>query len=455
MNDHNPRGSWSSRTTFVLAAVGAAVGLGNIWKFPYMAGENGGGAFVAVYLAAVVLIAIPILIGELAVGRRGGMSPPRSLAAVAAESSRSSLWAWVGWLSMLASYLILTYYTVVAGWTLAYAFKAATGELLGISGERALATFDRLLASPWRLVFWHAVITMLSVGVVSMGLKNGIERAVNVLMPALFVALASIVAYAVLAGDVGAAAQFLFSFDFSKVDGAVVLSAVGQAFFSISVAMGMMMAYGAYLPKDVSIVRVSFVIAGADTFVAILGGLAVFPLVFANGLDPAEGPGLVFVTLPLALGAMPAGSLIGALFFVLLVIAALMTAIAVLEPIVAWAEDRGVARSRSAVAAGALSFAIGISTVLSFNHWSAFYPLDAIPGFAGRTFFAATDYLTANVMIPLAGLLLSVFVGWKFRSAHLSEELQMSKRHFSVWLWIIRFVVPVCLCAVAYASLGG
>ena len=293
--DHNQ--TWSSGFTFILAAVGAAVGLGNIWKFPFVVGVSGGGAFVLVYLACVVFVAIPILIAELWLGRRGGHSPPVAMANVAEKAGRSRAWAVVGWMGMLVGYLIATYYSVIAGWTLAYIVKAGTG-FGGASPTDVARQFDALLANPTVMTMWHTVFIVIALLIVGRGLRDGIERAVTFLMPALFVMLIVMIGYAAVEGDFKAGVDFLFSTDFSKIDGRTVLTAIGQAFFSISVAMGLIMTYGSYVPKEVSLTKSALIIAGADTMVALLAGLMIFPIVFANGLDPGSGPGLIFQTLP-------------------------------------------------------------------------------------------------------------------------------------------------------------
>jgi SNF family Na+-dependent transporter len=276
--------SWSSGFTFILAAVGAAVGLGNIWKFPYVAGVSGGGAFVLVYIACVFFVAIPILIAELLIGRSGGGSPPLAMRAVAERAGRTSKWSIVGWMGMIVGYLIATYYSVIAGWTLAYIFKAAN-SFGGATVADVAQQFDELLASPGTLIIWHTVFISLAMMIVGRGLRGGIESAVKLLMPALFVMLLVMIGYAAVAGDFRAGVEFLFSVDFSKITGKVVLAAIGQAFFSISVAMGLIMVYGAYVPKNVSLTRAALIIAGTDTLIAILAGLMIFPIVFANGLD--------------------------------------------------------------------------------------------------------------------------------------------------------------------------
>jgi NSS family neurotransmitter:Na+ symporter len=445
--------TWSSGFTFILAAVGAAVGLGNIWKFPYVVGVNGGGAFVLVYLACVVFVAIPILVAELWIGRRGHHSPPVAMGRVASTAGRNIAWSLVGWMGLCVGYLIVTYYSVIAGWTLAYVVKAA-GGFDGAEPALVPQQFDALLADPTAMILWHTVFMVFALLIVGRGLKNGIERAVKFLMPALFVMMFVMIGYAAIAGDFGAAVDFLFSTDFSKIDGGTILTAIGQAFFSIGVAMGLMMAYGAYVPKDVSLTKSALIIAGVDTLVALLAGLMIFPLVFANGLDPASGPGLIFRTLPAAFAGMSGGAVFGALFFLLLAFAAITSIIAIIEPIVAYAEDKwGMRRRNGCMLFGFLAWAIGLATVFSFNAWAGFRPLGAIELFADMNIFALIDYFTANLLMPLGGILIAVFVGWRIEPALLAKELSFgSSGLFHVWLWIIRVIAPVAIFAVLYSS---
>lgn len=446
--------TWSSRLAFLLAAIGASVGLGNIWKFPFLAGMNGGGAFVALYLFAVLLVAIPILIGEIMVGRRGRGSPPEAMGAVAVSEGRSRVWAAVGWLGMLAAYLILSYYSVIAGWTIRYAWHAGDGSFVNMDAGSAAALFDGLLADPTQMLIWHALFMALTVVIVMRGLRGGIERATKLLMPILFVALIVMAVYAMVVGDAGTALNFLFAADFSKLTAEVALVAVGQAFFSIGVAMALMMAYGSYLPREVSISRSALLIAGADTLVALIAGLAIFPLVFAHGLDPAEGPGLIFVALPLALGNMPAGSLFGTLFFALLMCAALTSTIAVLEPVVAWLEHkRGLRRTRAAISAGLVAFLLGVLTVYSFNDLAQFHLL----GWLGveKNLFELIDYLTANIMMPVGALLLAVFVGYCIRSESLHDELGVTDSVlYRSWRFALRVIAPLALAVMFVVNLS-
>jgi NSS family neurotransmitter:Na+ symporter len=448
--------TWSSRLAFFFAAVGAAVGLGNVWKFPYSAGENGGGAFVLVYLAAALAVAVPIVIAELLIGRRGRGSPIHAVRDLAVRAGAGPMWQLVAWTNVLAGFLILTFYSVIAGWALAYVPKFATGVFAGTDAARTQGEFERMLASPLEMTLWHGLFMILTVWVVSGGVRGGIERAVSLLMPALFVMLVVLVGYAAYAGDFLAAVDFMFAVDFSRLTAGGALSAIGQAFFSVSVAMGIMIAYGSYLPADVHLPRSAVYIAIADTGVALLAGLAIFPLVFQNGLDAAGGPGLLFVTLPLAFGQMPAGMLFGTVFFVLIAFAALTSSIALLEPIVAWRVERsGRGRAGVTAVAGLTAWVIGLASVLSFNLWGDFHPFGSLPLLGGKSIFDALDYFTQNVMLPLGGILIAVFVGWVMRSADTAQEMELAAGGvvYRVWQVLVRFVAPLAIAAVLVYTL--
>ncbi|MDX1507441.1 MAG: sodium-dependent transporter [Woeseiaceae bacterium] len=446
--------TWSSGLTFVLAAVGAAVGLGNIWRFPYVAGESGGSAFLIVYVICVVFIAIPILIGELMIGRRGSHSPPVAMAAVAKEAGVNRRWNLVAWMGLLAGFGIASYYSVIAGWTLAYIPKALTGYGGGDAAAIA-AQFDQLQAEPGKMTLWHTVFMFITMFIIGRGLHGGIERAVKILMPALFAMMILMIGYASTAGDFGAAVDFLFSADFSKIDGPIFLEAIGQAFFSIGVAMGLMMVYGAYVPKTVSLTRSAVVIAGADTLVAILAGLMIFPLVFGNGLATDSGPSLIFRTLPTAFADMPGGAIFGALFFLLLAFAAVTSLIALIEPLVAYAIDKwGITRHKACIGVGVVLWAVGLCSVLSFNEWADLFPLAMIERFETATLFDIIDFVTAQILMPLGGILIALFVGWRMKAAVLSEELPaMGAAVFQLWLWMVRIVAPLGIAAVMYNAL--
>ncbi|WP_188862652.1 sodium-dependent transporter [Marinobacterium nitratireducens] len=443
------RGFWSSRMAFVLAATGSAVGLGNIWKFPYITGENGGGAFVLVYLLCIAVVGIPIMMAEVMIGRRGGRSPINSMRILAERDRLSSRWKWLAGVGVLASFLILSFYSVIGGWAVSYVGTAASGQLSGQSAEVIGAIFSGLLGDPGKLLIWHSLFMALTMLVVARGLRGGLERAVTILMPALFVLLLLLVGYAMTTGHFGQAASFLFRPDFSSLTTEAVLVALGHAFFTLSLGMGVMMAYGSYLNKNVSIAKTSLLVSLMDTGVALLAGLAIFPIVFANGLEPGAGPGLIFQTLPLAFGQMPLGSLFGTLFFVLLVFAAWTSAISLLEPLVEWLEEqKGMNRLVSTLGAGSLCWLLGIASILSLNEWSGFAPLGMFAAFEGKTVFDLLDYLTANILLPLGGLLVAVFVGWFMARQALENELSLRGPWFGLWYGVLRYVTPVAVAIV-------
>ena len=441
---------WSSRFVFIMAAVGSAVGLGNIWKFPYITGENGGGAFVLVYLACIAVIGLPLMMSEVMVGRRGGKSPIGTMAVVAKAEGRSKHWVGVGIMATLAACLILSFYSVIAGWTMPYIISAMSGSFSDISAEDSGALFGGLLASPWQLLLWHSIFMGLTVLVSAGGVRHGLERAVTKLMPALFILLLILVGYAATTGHFGEAVSFLFKPDFSALTAEAILTALGHAFFTLSLASGAMMAYGAYLPKHVSIARTAVVIAVMDTGVALLAGLAIFPIVFAHGLAAGEGPGLIFVTLPVAFGQMPGGGFFATLFFVLLLFAAWTSSISMLESLVSYLNEKGIGRVKAAIGGGLAAWLVGITTLLSLNVWSDFTPLDMFARFEGKTLFDLYDYLTANIMMPVVALLIAVFVGWKMKPEHSASELGAWHK---VWFPVVRYLTPIALLIVFYFNL--
>ena len=300
-------GLWSSRWAFILAAVGSAVGLGNIWKFPYITGENGGGAFVLVYLVCVAVIGIPIMMTEVMMGRRGRSTPINTMRRLAVEAGAHNGWKLIGWSGMLAGFLILSFYSVIAGWALSYVLATVSGTFSGASAEAVGAHFGDLLASPGSLLFWHTLFVVMTMVIVARGVEHGLEKAVRFLIPTLFLLLLVLVGYSMSMGEFQRGVEFLFKPDFSKITQDGVLTAMGHAFFTLSLGMGAIMIYGAYLPEKASIAKTSITIAAADTIVALLAGLAIFPIVFSNGLEPGAGPGLIFQTLPIAFGHMPCG----------------------------------------------------------------------------------------------------------------------------------------------------
>jgi NSS family neurotransmitter:Na+ symporter len=441
---------WSSRLAFILAASGSAVGLGNIWKFPYITGENGGGAFVLVYLLCIALIGIPIMIAEVMIGRRGGRSPINSLRMLTQRDGLSSRWTWIGWMGITASFLILSFYSVIGGWALAYVGQSASGVFTGGDADSIGALFGDLLADPWTLLLWHSIFMVLVIIIVARGIRSGMEKAINILMPLLFVLLLVMVGYAISSGEFVQGFTFLFQPDFSKLTTAGFLTALGHAFFTLSLGMGVMMAYGSYLPKNVSIVKTAVAVSVVDTAVALLAGLAIFPLVFANGLEPGSGPGLIFQTLPLAFGKMTGGVLFGSLFFTLLVVAAVTSAISLLEPVVEWLEEqKGINRLSGTLIGGVSIWLLGILTILSFNEWADVYPLSFIPAFESKTIFDLLDYVTANVMMPLGGLCIAIFTGWFMSKQAVENQLDIGNRiAFKSFMFVLRFITPAAVAVV-------
>lgn len=442
-----PHENWSSRRTFLLSAIGFAVGLGNIWRFPYLTGENGGSAFIVIYLIVVFSIGAPLVAAELMIGRRGGCSPVPTMRKVAAEAGVSRRWGLLGLLALIATFLILTFYTLVAGWAADYLFRSVVDTFTGLTAETSRAAFDGLLASPWRLAFWQAVIIAVTVYISSRGITRGIERASLIMMPMLFAILILMAIYGATTGGFAEAARFLLEPDFSEVTPRTVLDAIGQVFFSVGVAMGGMMTYGAYMPKTFSIPSSSLIIVSADTSVALVAGLAIFPIVFASGLSPDEGTGLVFQTLPIAFGTMPFGVAVGILFFVLLVVAALTSTVANLEPLVSWSEEqKGISRKSAAITIGIVIFVVGAGSVLSFNVLADFHPLGFIALFEGMTIYHATEFVASNILLPAGGLLMAIFAGWIMTRKSTLDELDVQDgAGFRTWLFLIRFLAPLAI----------
>ncbi|MEM7708578.1 MAG: sodium-dependent transporter [Pseudomonadota bacterium] len=438
---------WSSRSGFLLASIGFAVGLGNIWRFPYVTGEYGGSAFLFVYLACVVCIGIPLLMTELAIGRRGRSSPAGSFREVAYEAGASPAWRHVGTLGVLCVFTILSYYTVLSGWTFDYLVRSVGGAFGGITSEQSGAMFGDLMNNPGRLLFWHTVVNVLIVVVVRRGVQGGIEKAVKLLMPALFAALLVMVGYGVVAGDFAAALKFMFEPDFSKITFETLMVAIGQAFFSIGIGLAAMITFGAYLPKQVSIPGSAVTVALADTGVAVIAGLVIFPLVFQFGLEPSGGPGLIFTTLPIAFGQMPGGQVFGAIFFVLLIAAALSSCIGCAEAVVSWVDEHwGVSRQKGVLMVAGGAWLLGFLSIASLGRWSGYYPLDFIPVFAGKTIFDTLDFLAANILLLIGGLLTSLFFGWVVPRSLKQDELGLGDGVlFGFWRVMLRFVIPPIL----------
>ena len=442
-------GQWSSRWIFILAATGAAVGLGNIWKFPYLTGQNGGSAFVLVYVICVAALGIPLMMAEILLGRRGRSTPIRTMQALANETHTSQWWQIIGWSGTIAGVLILSYYSVIGGWTLAYIFKSASGTFSGATGQFAADTFGAFVESGPTLFVWHTIFMVITMAVVAGGVQGGLEKAVQFLMPTLFVLLLIMVGYSMTTGFFGEGLAFLFTPDFSKLSGASMLTAMGQAFFSLSLGMGTIMIYGSYVPKDTSIASTSVAIALADTGVAFLAGMAIFPIVFANNLEPGSGPGLIFQTLPVAFGNMTGGLAFGSLFFILLLVAAWTSSISLIEPLVTWLiETYGLSRVKASLYSGLATWLLGLGTVCSFNWWADLKVF-------GLTFFGLLDFITSNLMLPLGGILIAIFAGWLMKSDVTKTELSIhNPTIYLAWQTLVRYIAPVAVFIVLLNAVG-
>ncbi len=431
---------WSSRFAFIMASVGFAVGLGNIWRFPYITGENGGAAFVLIYLVCAFCIGLPVLMAELMIGRRGQASPPTAVANVAERARRSRHWKVVGGMGLLAAYTIEVVYAGVVGWVLWYLYKAATTGFAGMDVASAESTFNGVLQDNLGMLFWTLVGLAITGFIIHAGVQKGIERAVSVMMPAMLLLLVGLATYNYFAGGFSEAIHWLFTPDFSKIGWETVLAAIGQAFFSISVAMGGMMTYGSYLPKDISIARSAIIVVIADTCVALIAGLVIFPAVFNYGLDPAAGAGLIFQTLPIAFAQMPGGYLFAVVFFVILSVAGITSMVGLVETVNAWVEERfGMSRHRSAMLVVGSIAVLSIVSLMSYNIIG-----DLAVG--GRNFNDLLDGFSNLILLPLGGLLIALFAGWVMHREDSRDELiALGDSGFALWRTLVRFVVPPAL----------
>lgn len=443
------RSAWTNRWTFVLATAGSAIGLGNIWKFPYMTGVNGGSAFVLVFLGCIILVGIPLMMCEIMLGRRAQKNPADGMQLLAQEANASSQWKWIGLVGVLTGVLILAFYSVIGGWVLRYIMHALANDFTGASSAEISNQFSNMLDSISTLAFWHTIFTIMTVWVVARGVNHGLEKASKILMPSLFAILLFLLGYSILQGNIYQAWQFMFTPDFSKITPIAMLSALGHAFFSLSLGMGVVMVYGSYLQRHVSIARTALYIAIADTLVGLLAGLTIFSLVFANNLEPSAGPGLIFQTLPIAFGRMWGGQIIGTLFFVLVAFAAWTSSISLIEPAVAWMTEKSRLSRRSAAwLVGFSAWLLGLSVVLSFNVWQG------VTLFLGLGIFDTLDKLTTVIMLPLGGLMMAIFAGWIMRAHHVQDELGLKGPAYAVWRFIIRYISPVAILAILISLLG-
>ncbi|MFI4955949.1 MAG: sodium-dependent transporter [Gammaproteobacteria bacterium] len=439
---------WTSALGFVLATSGAAVGLGNIWMFPYMTGVNGGAAFILIYLVCILLMGVPVMMAETIVGRFGQANVIESMERMAKASGASKHWGLVGVLGGITLVLILSFYSVVSGWTIAYFFKTMMGTFDHANIDHVKAVWGDLMNSPKQLLLYHTLFMVMTMGVVALGIEKGLERASKIMMPALIVILMLLVGYALVTGDVVQSVNFLFKPDFSKVNAKTVLTAMGLAFFSLAVGAGCIATYASYLKKGEGVTGDIFKIVGIDTFVAVLAGLAIFPLVFQYGLTPEAGPGLVFQVLPMAFGQMPFGQFVGMAFFMLLLFAVWTSSISLAEPLVAMLNERyHQTRLQAVVTIGLSGWLLGIAVLLSFNVWSGVTIF-------GNNFFDIATGLPNKILLPLGGLLFAVFTGYVVKPALAQDALQL-KSHFwfRVWKFLVCTVSPLAIVAVLWGAL--
>jgi NSS family neurotransmitter:Na+ symporter len=423
--------TWSSRFAFIMASVGSAVGLGNFWRFPYTAGENGGGAFILIYILCVLLVALPLLMAEYAMGRKSGMSAIEGVQSLARAESRSQNWGIVTWIGSLTAFFILTFYMVISSWLLAYIIEAVKGDLHGTTAAESGQYFLNVIGqgempmqSRWYMLMLLGLFILANVIVVGRGVKGGLEKAAVILMPLFFIMLIVVVGFAVVNGDTARTFAFIFEPKWEDVGFKTFLAAIGQSFFSIGVGVGLMITYGAYLNRETSIPRASGIIAASDTFVALIAGFAIFPIVFAAGLDPAAGPSLFFVSMPVAFEAIPGGEIFAVVFFSLALFAAFTSSISLMEVGVSWFEEReGVTRFGAAAGIGFVLFMIGAAYVFSLDY------LDFM------------DFMTEGLLLPLGGLLAAIFAGWILSREMLVSELGEGTL-MNVWRFLMRWFVP-------------
>lgn len=443
---------FASGIGFVLATIGSAVGLGSIWKFPYEVGENGGGGFLLFYLLGLALVVFPLLLAEFVIGRRGRGDAGESVRAVAVAAGTAPGWRWVGIAGIVTVFLILTYYSVIGGMTLAYVPHALLAGFGGSDAARSAADFAALTGSPLKLGLWQAAFLAAAAAVVARGVRRGVEAACTILMPVLGLLMLALTGYALVEGDVARTLGFLFLPHWEAISPRAALDALGLGFFSIGVGMGVMITYAAYAERRFDLTRAAFTTLAGDTVISLMAGLAIFPIVFAEGLDPAGGANLMFLTLPIAFGDLPFGDLVGAAFFLLLFVAGLASAISIVEVVVAplmrWT---GIGRPKAAVLVGLAAWVGGLPAMLSFNLWAELRPLAGL-GFAHLNLFDAVDGLTSNLMLPACGLAIAVFAGWFLPARVYQEELGGAGRLGPALRLLLRWVAPAIIVAYVVAA---
>ena len=441
------RGNWSSQVGFIAAAAGSAVGLGNIWKFPYITGQYGGAAFVLVYLLFVILVCIPIMNSELLVGRKSG----KNAVGAFKELAPGTPWWLVGLMGIIAGFVILSYYSVIAGWATAYIFKSGAYMAAGADPADVFVSF---ITSPVTPIIWHAIFMLICIWIVMAGIEKGIEKYSKILMPILVLLLLVLIVRSVTLPGAGAGLSFYLKPDFSKLSAEGILAALGQAFFSLSLGMGCMITYGSYLKKDQNIPVNSYWISGADTGIAFLAGLAIFPAVFAFGLEPGAGPGLTFITVPAVFASMGAiGHFFGILFFILLTVAAITSAISLLEVVSAYFIDEAKwNRKKAAWIMGIIIFLLGVPSSLGIGVWSGYKFI------GGRDFLDSLDFIASNILLPVGGFLLLIFVGWYWGTDKAVEEGNIGAKGALTlgggYRFLVKYVAPIAIFIVFLKSIG-
>jgi len=429
-----------SSAGFILAAIGSSVGLGNMWKFPYITGENGGAAFFLLFIVCLILIGLPLLLAELAIGRAGRGSAATSFV----KAGGSKIFGRLGLLQVIAPFLILTFYVIVAGWTLHYAVQSFSGALYSNSDYSGqFSTFTQ----GYMPIVWQAVAILITGVVVGKGISGGIEKFNKILIPGMIILLIVLMIRAVTLPGAGAGVSFFLQPDFSKLTPNAALVALGHAFFSLSLGMGILLTYGAYVDKRQSLGAATLAIGAGDLIYAFIAGLIIFPTTASFGIEPDAGPSLVFMALPAAFSAMPLGAFFGGLFFVLLAIAALTSSVSLLEVPVSYVMDRwGWGRTKSVVIVSALVLLVGLPSVFSFGIVPAFSEM------GGKTFFDWLDFITSNILLPLGGLITTVFVGYFWKNA--AEAAGLKAGWFRVWLFMVRYIAPVLVFLVLLHTTG-
>lgn len=441
---------WSSGLVYVLAVSGAAIGLNNIWQFPFLAGEHGGGAFLIVYVFCVILIGIPLLISEAMLGRAGRCSPISAMRRLGERSRADPNWVLLGGITVCAGFLIFTYLSVIASWTIAYSFRSAVGVFDGQTLDGVGSLFTAFVKDPEKQLFWHALFIAMTMVVVARGVKAGLEPVIKVVMPLMFILLFVLLGYVTTLEDFELAVEAMLYPDFTKLSWLSVLTAMGHAFFSLGLGVGAVMMYGAFLSETVSIPKVSVMVALIDTVVAVLAGIIVFSILFAGNMENASGPGLLFQTIPVAFDNIGQGRIMATLFFILLVVVAWMTAIALVEPAMTWLEEViDMQRPKAALLCGLSAWGLGIMTILSFNVWAFSFKYFGVDKKLG--FFDVIQILTSNFLLPIGGILIALFSGWVL--SHDVARRQHGARSpcaFDAWKWVVRIIVPALLLIISF-----